>query len=268
MIDVHCHIIPAIDDGPQSDAESLELLRSEVSGGTKAFIATPHVYTEQDLRKSAQIPERLARLRELAAAEGIEAEFIAGAEVYPFPGIAAGLDDKLPITVAGMGKYLLLDLPMTALPMDFDQIIFEIQARGVTPIIAHPERCRAFQMDRNRLREILDRGALCQVNAGSLRGKYGPDAAASGRYFIAQRWASFLASDVHKARPRPSLRAGLTFLEEDGEDAAFLRYLTEETGRAVIEGRPLPPPPARVEGDRGPKKEKSQGFLSRLFGRG
>ena len=260
MVDIHSHIIPAIDDGVQTVEEALDLLRFEVSGGTTDFVATPHIYNDQELANSGQIPEKLDALREAVIREGIKVNLHPGAEVYPSMGIAAALDKNLPITVNGLGKHMLVDLPMGALPMDFDQILFEIQARGVTPILAHPERNAVFQHDPSKLVDYVERGIALQVNAGSLKGKYGREAIAISRHILKMHWAHFLASDAHKPKERPILQEGVQRLPEQLSDA-YITLLTKTSGACILEGKPLPALPESV-----PVPEKRAGLLSRLFG--
>jgi protein-tyrosine phosphatase len=260
MVDIHCHIIPGIDDGAQSLDESLSLIRMERDGGTRTMVATPHVYTDQELLDSDQIPERLHALRLEVERAGIDIELVPGAEVYPSMGIAKALDMGKPITVNGHRKHMLVDLPMGALPMDFDTILFEIQARGITPILAHPERNAVFQHEPKKLIEYIERGIALQVDAGSLKGKYGQEAIGIANYILKKHWAHFLASDAHKVRPKPMLQEGVSRLSEK-LSSDYLQLLTKESGRCVVEGRPLPQLPT-VREDPEPKK----GFLSRLFG--
>jgi protein-tyrosine phosphatase len=260
MIDIHSHIIPAIDDGVQTVEESLELIVKEVEGGTTGFVATPHVYNDVELAESGQIPERLEKLREAVQAAGVQVQLIAGAEVYPSMGILPALDAGRPITTGNHRKHMLVDLPMSNLPMDLGQILFEIHSRGVTPILAHPERVGSIQHNPNLLREYLDRGVVCQVNAGSLYGRYGPMAAECAMYILERHWAHFLASDAHKPRPTPILKRGVEALQER-LDPNYLKIITETSGRCVFEGRDLPLLPPAPE-----PKQKKAGLLGRLFG--
>lgn len=261
MVDIHSHIIPAIDDGVQSLEESLELIRYEVAGGTKAFVATPHVYNDQELADSPQIIERLALLREEVAKAGIDVTLHSGAEVYPSMSIATAIDQGRPITVNNLKKHVLVDLPMGSLPMDFDQILFEIQTRGVTPIIAHPERNAVFQHDPKKLAEYVERGIALQVNAGSLKGKYGQAAIGISKYILKKHWAHFLASDAHKPKEVGILREGVDRLA-DKLPASYITFLTVTCGQCIAEGRTLPPLPQPPK-----EPEEKKGFFGRMFGK-
>jgi protein-tyrosine phosphatase len=263
MVDIHCHIIPAIDDGADSMDATLTIIRSEVAAGTTAFIASPHVYTDEDLMHSSQIPERLEQVRQAVDEEGIAVELFAGAEVYPFNGLLDALDRGDPITAGGHGKHILVDLPMHGIPMDMAHLLFEIQTRGVTPILAHPERNSVFQEDLPSLKYYLDRGILCQVNAASLRGKYGEKAKEIAMTLLMKHWPSFLASDVHKAKHGGILGPVARQLA-DTLDPGYLQIITRDAGWAIARGEAVPanPEPKYVQ-----RVQPGRTWLSRLLSR-
>ncbi len=261
MIDIHCHILPGVDDGVRTMDEALELARMEASGGTRAFIATPHVIDKRDYDRLGELAGRVEELRGALSQAGIPVEIAQGGEIYPTANMVKALDEGLPVTLAGKGRHMLVDLPMGALPHDFDTLLFELQARGVTPILAHPERVAPFLQDPDAFQKYLDRGVSLQVNAGSLAGKYGPRATEVARLILRRHWAQFLASDSHRPGRRPALGSCVSSLV--GElDAEYLALLTSESARCVLEGRDHPARPPAAKGEERPK-----GWLSRLFSR-
>lgn len=264
MVDIHSHIIPRIDDGVQSEEAAIELISREGSGGTRTIIATPHVQSDKDITDSPQIPQRLDALRELLRQSNVNVEVVPGAELYPSKGILRGLDEGLPVTLAGKGKHVLVDLPMSFFPMDMDEILFEIQSRGVTPILAHPERSGPFQENPKRLEEYVRRGVACQVNARSLRGKYGPRAEECAFMFLNARLAHFLASDAHAPRPQPILAAAKEDLGDE-IDEAYWTLLTVTSGACVLNGETLPTLPEAPIRER--KTETKKGWLQRILKR-
>ena len=259
MIDVHCHILPEVDDGSDSWEESFDIIRMEISGGTKGFITTPHVLDSPDLNRVSLFQARLTELRIRLVDEGIALELYPGAEVYPFPAAIKAIDDGVPLTMAGSGKYVLVDTPFSQMPHDFDTFIFDLRSRGITPILAHPERSTAFQSDPARMIECVRLGAVLQVNAGSLKDRYGPVANSFAQRLLARRMAHFVASDTHRPSRAPTLG---TFRDSQSEALGtdYVNLLTTLSPRAVVEGRPLPDLPEAPS-------EPDKGWLHKTFGR-
>lgn len=262
MIDVHCHILPAIDDGVRTLEEAVTLIGIEVAGGTKTFIATPHVIDKRDYDRLPELPDRIATLQDAVRAAGIEVEILPGGEIYPTVNMIEALDKGQAVTLAGRGKHMLVDLPMGSLPNDLESLLYEIQVRGVTPILAHPERVAPFQNDPDSLRPFLDRGVACQVNAASLAGKYGPRALEVARLILRRRWAHFLGSDAHRP-PRNPIMGGCRTLLANELDAEYLELLTVGSARAVLAGELLPAlPPSPPE-----EAKNKGGWFARMFSR-
>lgn len=263
MVDIHCHILPAVDDGAESDEQSLEMISNEVGGGTKAFVATPHVNTWREMTESARIAEWVHRLRELVKDRGIPVEIHVGCELHASMQIIEALDAGLPITLAGTGKYVLLDTPRMSLGMDFGLLMFELRARSITPIIAHPERSVFVQQSPESMLEYMNQGAVLQVNAASLLGRYGPQAQETAQLLLRRQWAHFMASDAHRPGRRAILATARSLAAEFA-DASYLETITSVTGQCIADGAPLPKIERRTAG---PVKKEKPGMLRRLFGR-
>jgi len=262
LVDIHSHIVPAIDDGVRDLEESMALMAMESEGGTRIIVATPHVTNVQELRDSGQIVEKTAILNEELARRGISIRAIPGAELYPSTIILNALDSGRPITVGGHAKHVLVDLPLGGFPHDLGVLLYELQSRGICPILAHPERTGPVQHDIGVLTGFLERGIVCQVNAASLYGRYGEPAAKLARKILTNQWAHFLASDAHRPGSSPILARGISNIK-DSVSEEYLRYITVEAGDAIINGRTLPDLP--VPKPTIPKKEP---WTKRLFGRG
>ncbi len=260
MIDIHCHILPGIDDGAQSIEESLGIIRAEVEGGTGTFVATPHFIDRVDYDRIDRLPELIALVKEAMASEGLEAEIVQGGEVYPGPAMLRGLDEGLPLTVGGKGKHMLVDLPLNSLPNDIDSLLYEVQIRGITPILAHPERAAFIVHDPERLLRFMEKGVALQVNAGSLLGRYGPQAKDFAERILKNRWVHFLSSDSHKPPRTPMLARAVAHLE-GMLDPEYLEMLTSGSGQCLLDGRELPPLPEA------PAPKPTGGWLSKLRGR-
>lgn len=239
MIDIHSHILPAIDDGSRSVDESLAMGRQELEGGTSVIFATPHVYTNADFSKSDSFVQRVVDLQAIFDQEGVNLKIIQGAEVFPMMEILDALGAGHPISLGEKKKHILLDLPLGQSPMILDKLTFELLANGITPILAHPERTSPVQQSLEILIPFLERGVLCQVNAGSLFGKYGPQAQKRANDILNLRWAQFLASDMH----RPSSKGAMMRYAKSqlvGVPVSYIEEITVTNPGCVLAGKSVP----------------------------
>jgi len=196
-VDLHCHCLPDLDDGPASLWESLMLCQALADDGISAVIATPHQLggfeASTDARRIRRAVEQLNNeLRD----QGVDLKVLPGAEVR--------LDERLDtllatgeiLTLADKGRHLLVEFPEEVF-IDIEPLVAQLHARGVGIIIAHPER-RAALLGRPRvLRRWLDRGAAVQITAASLVGGFGPAVARAAWTLIARRMAALVATDAH-----------------------------------------------------------------------
>jgi protein-tyrosine phosphatase len=238
VIDIHCHILPGIDDGPSSIEDSLAVARAAAEAGTRVLIATPHVSWAH--RNDAATVARLVReLNARLVAEGIEVEVLAGAE------IATTLVNEIPrqeleqLTLAG-GGYLLIEPPFTPMVSGIEMTIYGLQRDGYRVVLAHPERCAAFHRDRRPLENLVAGGVVSSITAGSLVGRFGRDVRRFAHELVADGLAHNVASDAHDAvRRAPGIA---TELEQAGL-APLAAWLTESVPRAILTGSEIPPRP-------------------------
>src|SRR3954447_10756725 len=244
MIDLHSHILPGIDDGPATMAGSLELARAAVEAGTRTILATPHIHDDAGID-----PERIAAgLEELRAAlahADIPLEVLAGGEIAIWRLIDLDTDTLKRLALGG-GPYLLVESPFSPVVGDFEPMVLDLHARGHRVLLAHPERCPAFQRDPARLERLVEAGALVQITAGSMTGAFGSTVRRFTVAILREGLAHVVASDAHDSvRRPPGLRAGFPALERElPEIGAQQRWLTERVPRAVLDGPPLPERPA------------------------
>jgi len=232
MIDVHCHILPSIDDGSSSMEESLEMARIAVADGIRTIVATPHV--KNDIPAPTLIAEKINVLTDLLKREGLPINILAGGDVASI----------LPVEVVSLytinrTNYVLLEFPHSHLPANAEQVIFEWQLAGLRPIITHPERNPSILKHPDSLERLVEAGALVQVTAGSLTGVFGVDVQACASYLISSRWVHILASDGHSSHYRlPQLSESMRVAAQlIGEKAAL--KLVQDNPAAVISGREL-----------------------------
>ena len=247
MIDLHSHILPGLDDGPATMEGSLELARAAVDAGTRTILATPHI--NDDLRIGpARIAAGLDELRPALAEAAIPLEVLAGGEIaiWRLPDLD---DETLRGLALGGGPYLLVESPFSPVVGDFEPIVLDLHARGHRVLLAHPERCPAFQRDPERLRRLVDAGVLVQITAGSMSGGFGSTARRAAVTLLRSALVHVVASDAHDHVKRPpGLRAAFPGLERElpGLEAQAA-WLTELVPRAVLDGSALPPRPPLPE---------------------
>ena len=199
MIDIHCHLMPGVDDGSKDLDETLAMFENAYTSGITSVILTPHYIkgTKYNLKNSAkrQVTEIL---REALRRSDIDINVYYGNEVY--------IDDKLPemiesgeVATLANSRYILVELPVNAEDKNAGNVFFRLRSNGITPIIAHPERYIYFQKHPEKVMEYIKLGCLLQGNYMSLLGKYGKKAGKTLKLFLKNDLISFLGSDIHHA---------------------------------------------------------------------
>lgn len=203
MIDLHCHIIPGVDDGPRSLKESLSMARRAVEDGIHTIVATPHTLNGLYLNPINEVTSKVAVLKEALAQKHIELHVYAGADVHLCPNIRERIESGDAGTINNGGKYILLEFPPQIVPPGVKDEIFSLKLNGITPIISHPERNTMVQQDIDILYELVRMGALGQVTAMSITGDFGGMAMHSAERLLEQRLVHVIASDAHSSNRRP-----------------------------------------------------------------
>jgi protein-tyrosine phosphatase len=245
MIDLHAHVLPGFDDGPESWDESLRMCRTAVEDGTTTLVATPHitpgVFSNRQDVIVAGVEDLVARL----AAERIPLEVVASAEVWLDPDLLLDGQGIIPY-LGGMQRFVLLHLPPRIVIGQVCELFQALAGRGITPIVTHPERQRRFQDDPEQLRTLIAAGALSQVTAASLSGKFGRSAGTAARRFLELGLVHAIASDAHSMEYRPpGLSAALAIAAAVVGDGPA-RALVLDTPQAILEGRLPQQRPAAV----------------------
>ena len=233
--ELHFHLLPAVDDGPEDMAETVELARMAVADGTGLVCTTPHV--RELLRQDAleSVPARVEAVRAALRRAGVPLEVLPGAELahddLPW------MDDRRLEAIAQGPpgrRWVLIEAPL----FDGDAAAFlegtaEVRARGFGTLIGHPERCRPLIADDDAIEAELRAGARLQVNASSLTGAHGDGARAAGLALIRSGQADVIASDAHRATRPPRLGEALAVLEAHGVRGG--EALVRDVPRALLE---------------------------------
>lgn len=241
VIDLHCHILPRVDDGAGSLEESLEMAAAAFADGTRVIAATPHV--RDDWPTGAATMEGLvAEVRAVLAEAGVPLELLPGAELA-FDRVER-LDgaELARFGLGGNPRCLLIEPPYVEWPLVFDRVVQDLAARGFVPVVAHPERNPEIQAEPERLRPLVLGGALVQVTAASVDGRLGRRARTVAFELLDRGLAHIVASDAHSAGGRG---VGLSAAAEAIGDEQLARWVTEDVPRAIVSGLPVPARPGR-----------------------
>ena len=250
MIDLHCHVLPGIDDGPATVEESLDLARVANKAGITTVVATPHV-SWRYVNGPEVIRDGVDALRRAIRAARIELDVRRGAEIE-LARLNDLSDDDLCALRLGDGPWLLIESPLTWGIIDLESTLDAVSRRGHWIVLAHPERSPFFLRNPRRLRALVARGILCSITASSLVGAFGPEVQGFAFALARERLVHNVSSDAHDAVYRPPVvRADiLAAAAHVPELQGRLEWLTCEMPRAILQGEPLPRPPAASDAGR------------------
>lgn len=258
MIDFHNHVLPGVDDGADTLQTAGAALAAFVAQGVETVVTTPH-YRASLAAEPGELDRYLARidaawdaLGELAAREFPGVRLERGVEVNLDTPTVDLSEPKL--RLAGT-SFALVEFPHMAVPPNAANALFEIKLQGRTPVLAHPERYMNVTADLSGPAEWVRVGALLQVNAGSLIGKYGPEAESLSWRMVERGMVAYVCSDHHARGTPHSAAARARLIDRVGEERAAL--LTRGNGERLLQGRsPLAVPPV----------ERKRSLWSRLTG--
>jgi protein-tyrosine phosphatase len=206
LVDIHCHLLPGIDDGAKDWGESLAMARMAVADGIATIIATPHQLGNFRQNAGDDIRHRVRELQQRLDAEQISLQVLAGADVRIEPDMIAGIVRGDVLTLADRRKHVLLELPHE-LYLPLHPVLHELTQRNITGILSHPERNLGILRQPDVLAPLVDAGCLLQVTAGSLCGAIGRECQEFSEWLLSEGMVHFLATDAHGPRSRrPLLR--------------------------------------------------------------
>lgn len=236
MVDIHCHILPALDDGAKSLDESLEMAEMAIEDGITHVVATPHANAE--FRFDFDLVR--ARCNEIQAKLGNRLELATGCDFHLSVENLAKIRDSSTKYSINQKRYLLVEFADFAIPPTADDALHGLQDMGLVPIITHPERNPLIRSQPERLWRWLKQGCFVQVTAQSLLGKWGESTRKQAEEWIDLKIVHFLASDAHNTGQRPlRLRKAYGLVAERwGESLA--QSLFHDNPLAAFEGRDLP----------------------------
>ena len=245
MVDLHAHLIPGVDEGAGSFDESLRMLRAAEADGIETIIATPHIvlnmfFSPMSIQKNIQgLNNNFHRLQQMPREHNLSLQVLRGAEIYFDSSLREKLDEFPGILTINGSDYFLLEFPSSFMFPGIKEFIFHVMTDGFIPIVSHPERNRVFQQDPALLYQFLQLGAMCQVDAGSIRGDFGTTARYTAIQFLKNNLVHIIASDAHNSSTRPP---GLSFLYEELKDFPKERLdkLLKDNPSAIVANNPPP----------------------------
>lgn len=240
MIDIHCHILPGLDDGARSLEEAIGIARVASAQGVTAIVATPHVRDDYPTQAAA-MEARVTELNAALAHQEVAIEVLPGGELSLDRAMAMSDEELRHFRLGGRADVILLEAPLFGWRLDIPSFVVDLRARGIVPILAHPERNIDVAENPSRLRPIVEAGAYVQLTAASVDGTFGPAAQEAANRLIDLELAHVIASDAHHAEIRTF---GLRTVYEVVRDERLARWLTMEMPGALIAGAEPPSRPS------------------------
>ena len=198
MIDIHCHILPSIDDGPDNIDESIEMAKIAEADGIKKIVATPHQLEGLYQPKPDYILAKIEELNNLLKERGCNVEILPGSDAHISHDLISKIESNEVFTL-NRKNHILLEFPNQFVSERIKELLSSLVLKRITPVISHPERNLMFQRTPNLLFEMIEIGALSQITAMSVIGEFGYDAKKSAKKFISHRMVHFVASDAHSS---------------------------------------------------------------------
>lgn len=239
MIDLHSHILPGMDDGAIHWDQSLQMARMAVEDGIKAIVCTPHCIPGLFDNTRTHVLEAVDRFRTKLGEANIPLEVYPGSELRLELDLGDRIESGEILTMNDTGRYALIELPPEMLPPHLDNYFWDLQSRGITPIIAHPERHPVLMRKAEPLWRWVDMGVLTQITAASLTGRFGSAVRKFSVHLVKHRVAHVLATDAHgpKARTPKLTHAYMEVRALLGEERAV--EMIQGIPRLILDGEPV-----------------------------
>ena len=234
MIDLHCHIVAGIDDGAQTLEDSLIMARTAVQEGITTIIATPHHKNGRYQNPKDEILVKVEELNQRLKVEKIDLEILPGQE----PAINGELlvdFEAGQIMTLNDTNYVFVELPSDHVPRYTEKMLFDLQLKGLIPVIVHPERNREIHERPELLYKLVEKGALAQLTAGSFCGKFGKKIKSFSEQLIEANLVHFIASDAHNVTSR-AFHLGHAYDLIEKQYGIDMVYLFTENAELLVEG--------------------------------
>ena len=239
MIDLHCHLLPGVDDGAKTIEDSVAMARMAAAAGTKTIVATPHMLHPQYHVPGPLAAAKAEEVRAALAAAAVPVEVVLAGEIHWSVDIPRLLDSGELLPLCAKRRYILFELPYSHVPAGFREVCWQFHLSGIYPVLAHPERIVELQEHPDRIEPFHDAGILVQVTAMSLTGDFGRRARKTSERWLDRGLVDVIASDGHSCRSRaPVLDAAARIARKVGGDT-LEDWVTREAPRRILAGEPV-----------------------------
>jgi protein-tyrosine phosphatase len=252
FVDIHCHLIPTIDDGASSWSESLSMARMAASDGVTTIICTPHQLGNYSANDGRQIREAVQQLQRLLDSSAIPLKVLPGADVRIDAELVARVRRGQVLTLGDHGRHVLLELPHE-LYLPLEPLLSDMRKNGLLGILSHPERNQGVMNQPDVVSRLVNAGCLMQITAGSLFGTFGSQVQRFAEWLLQEGLVHFVATDAHGAKARRPLmrRAFDRTVELVGMDSAVQLFKVNPASVAAGENIPFTQPHGAGRGLRG-----------------
>lgn len=248
MIDLHCHMLPGIDDGAPDLAVSIEMARASVADGVSVVACTPHILPGLYHNTGPQIRQATERLQQTLNREGISLQLVTGADNHIVADFVAQLRSGHLLPLANT-RYVLVEPPHHVVPPRLEDLFFSLLVADYVPILTHPERLTWIRSHYETVQRLARAGVWMQITAGSLAGAFGRDARYWGERMLDEGYVHILATDAHDVNRRPpNLSQGRALAEKLVGDAEAQHLVVTRPRGVLLNDLPsnLPRPESAV----------------------
>ncbi|MCC3356093.1 tyrosine-protein phosphatase [Bacillus sp. REN16] len=238
MIDIHCHILPWFDDGAKDLVETIAMANKAAEEGITKIIATPHYKKREFENSKEKILQAVESLNKELSQHKIPLTILPGQEPRIYGEILHDYNKGEILTLNNGGKYLFVEFPSGHVPRYAEQLLFDIQLNGLTPIIVHPERNSEIMENPDLLYKFVKNGTCSQITSSSVTGHFGKNIKKFTMQLVESNLTHFVASDSHDLSSRP-FRMREAYSELVKEFGTGVEYFFKENAEMLIEGKTI-----------------------------
>ena len=258
MIDIHCHILPEVDDGSRSLNESIEMEMIAKEQGITKIVNTSHYHTDFSYKKGEELLKELEDFNNVLKENMIDIEVVIGNEIYYTKDLIKEIDE-LDFYTLNNSRYILIELPPTNFPKDLCNIVYELKEKNYIPVFAHVERYREVQENPELIYEVINAGAIIQVNSHSILGKSGKELQKVCNTLLNRNMVHVVGTDAHSSKRRTPIFLDAYKYVSEKYSKEMADDLFIKNNNAIINNEALNLPKPYKE------EQKKKGFLKKLF---